>query len=82
MAEKQIPYEQALNLAIYMRTLAEVQAITQMAAQRAERMRAPLEGFAKIAGIPLDRADLDICIDKGPDKRGQVLVKWKDEDAR
>ena len=36
MAEKLIPYEQALNLAMYMKTLAEVQAITQGAAQRAE----------------------------------------------
>ncbi len=80
MAEKLIPYEQALNLGLYMRTLGELQAVINMANQRADAMRAPLVGFAKIAGIPLDRTDVVVDLPDGPDKRGMVKVTWKEDD--
>ena len=81
MAEKRIPYEQALKLTGYMQVLVEMQRITQAMAQRVQELRLPLEGYAEIAGIPLTRADLEVHIDDGPDTEGQVLVEWKDEDA-
>ncbi len=80
MAEKLIPYEQALKLRDYTTVLAELQIITQGVAQRAERMRLPLAGYAEIAGIPLDRADLVVDLPDGPDKRGMVKVTWKEAD--
>ncbi len=80
MAEKLIPFGQALQLTIYMKSLAEVNAITQMAGQRLERLRVPLAGYAEIAGVPLDRADLVVDITDGPDKKGMVKVTWKEDD--
>ena len=80
MGEKLIPYEQALNLGLYMNALGELQAVINVANQRADTMRGPLVGFAKIAGIPLDRADLVVDLPDGPDKRGMVKVTWKEDD--
>lgn len=82
MAKKRklIPYEQALKLAIYMRTLRELNAVVQMAQQRLERMRQPLLGYAQIAGIPLDRSDLKIAIEEGP-RRGMIAVEWEEPDV-
>lgn len=83
MAKKRklIPYEQALELTIYMRTLRELNAVVQMAQQRLERMRQPLLGYAQIAGIPLDKTGLKIGIEDGPDKRGQVALEWEEPDV-
>jgi len=79
--QKKIPYEQALNLSIYMRTFAELNAVIQGAQQRLERLRQPLQGYAEIAGIPLDRTGVNVKIDKGPDKKGMIGVEWEEADA-
>ena len=81
MAEKKIPYEQALSLSIYMSTLAELGSVAQMVEQRLNALRQPLIGFAKIASIPLDRADLKIHMDKGPNRQGLILIEWEDDSA-
>lgn len=78
---KWIPYEQALELSIYMRALTELNAVMQAAQRRLDRLRQPLLGYAQIAGIPLDRADLNIAIEKGPNKKGLVAVEWEESSA-
>lgn len=78
MTEERIPLNQAVNLVAYMKAFGEVGAIMQAAEQRMNQLREPLVGFAKIANIPLDQVGLVVHIDKGPDKKGLILVEWKD----
>ena len=80
MASKEIPYEQALKLASWLATFAELNAVVTAAQQRLERLRAKLLGAAEFADIPLDRADLDVQLEAGPDKHGLIAVEWKEPD--
>ena len=79
MASRQIPYEQALKLASWLATFAELNAVVTAAQQRLERLRQRLVGAGEFADIPLDGQNLDVQLEAGP-KRGLITVTWKDPD--
>ena len=80
MASKRIPYEQALKLAQWLGSFAELNAVVQQAQQRLERLRAKLIGAGEFADVPLDGKGLEVKLEPGPDEHGLVEVSWKEPD--
>ena len=78
MASKRIPYAQALKLAQWLGTFAELNAVVMQAQQRLERLRAKLVDAGEFADIPLDGKGMEIKLEAGPDKHGLIEVEWND----